>query len=259
MLPDRWTCACQKPKSGRIGDWSNNRCGLVIELMWLDETRYPAADSRPALDVLEWIQYQLDTAATVNELLAQSEKVRITSLVTLHYLVNDKAGDSATIEFLNGKLVAHQGNALPVSTLTNDTYEKSLNYSKATLVENARGKQRVVLPEAVPRHKTRQLAGINQPLQIGERVHNKQGRLCELRLVQARGSIIQAEILNGISEHGIGHRDLFGKHRKKVRPHSALLRSLSGKYKYPRAHRFTFALLRTRPAARLGAGTACCG
>ena len=116
-----------------------NEAGLVIELMWLDETRYPAADSRPALDVLEWIQYHLDTAATVAEVIANSEKTRITSRVQLHYLVNDKAGNSATIEFLNGKLVAHHGNTLPVSTLTNDTYEKSLNYAKATAVENARG------------------------------------------------------------------------------------------------------------------------
>src|SRR5918999_3447069 len=44
-----------------------NEAGLVIELMWLDETQYPAQDSRPALDVLEWIQYQLDTSANVAE------------------------------------------------------------------------------------------------------------------------------------------------------------------------------------------------
>lgn len=116
-----------------------NEAGLVIELMWLDQTQYPAEDSRPALDVLEWIQYQLDTAATVAEVIENSEKVRINSLVRLHYLVNDKAGNSATIEFLNGKMVAHRGEALPFSTLTNDTYEKSVNYSKTTAVERARG------------------------------------------------------------------------------------------------------------------------
>ena len=116
-----------------------NEAGLVIELMWLDETQYPAEDSRPALDVLEWIQYQLDMSATVAEVIENSEKVRISSLVRLHYLINDKEGNSATIEFLNGKMVAHQGEALPFSTLTNDTYEKSLNYSQTTTAENARG------------------------------------------------------------------------------------------------------------------------
>ena len=113
-----------------------NEAGLVIELMWLDETKYPKADSRPALDTLEWIQYQLDTAATVEEVLKNAENVRIDSRVTLHYLVNDKNGNSATIEFLDGILVAHSGEKLAVSALANDTYEKSLNYSKRT--ENAK-------------------------------------------------------------------------------------------------------------------------
>jgi choloylglycine hydrolase len=109
-----------------------NEAGLVIELMWLDGTKYPARDKRPTLDVLEWIQYQLDISATTEEVLKNIENVRIEDEVTLHYLVNDKNGNSATIEFLDGKLVAHAGDALPVSTLANDRYDKSLNYAKAT-------------------------------------------------------------------------------------------------------------------------------
>ena len=107
-----------------------NEAGLVIELMWLDDTKYPDADRRPAIDVLEWIQYNLDTAATAEEVIANSEKVRIRSRVNLHYLVNDKQGNSAAIEFLNGKLTAHFGEKLPFPALANDTYERSLNYSR---------------------------------------------------------------------------------------------------------------------------------
>ena len=33
-----------------------NEAGLVVELMWLDGTAYPAEDSRPALNELQWIQ-----------------------------------------------------------------------------------------------------------------------------------------------------------------------------------------------------------
>ncbi|HVE55759.1 MAG TPA: linear amide C-N hydrolase [Pyrinomonadaceae bacterium] len=115
-----------------------NEAGLVIELMWLEETQYPKTDARPVVDVLEWIQYQLDTSANVGEVIKNSEAVRIASPVKLHYLVNDKAGNSATIEFLDGKLVAHTGENLAAATLTNDTYEKSLNYSKATTPEKAK-------------------------------------------------------------------------------------------------------------------------
>jgi penicillin V acylase-like amidase (Ntn superfamily) len=114
-----------------------NEAGLVIELMWLQEAEYPKADARPTIDVLEWIQYQLDTSATIEEVIQNAEKVRIESDVRLHYLVNDKMGNTATIEFLKGKLVAHTGKNLAVSTLTNDTYEKSLTFSKAASIEKA--------------------------------------------------------------------------------------------------------------------------
>jgi penicillin V acylase-like amidase (Ntn superfamily) len=115
-----------------------NEAGLVIELMWLDDTEYPKPDSRPVVDVLEWIQYQLDISANVAEVVKNAEAVRIASPVKLHYLVNDKAGNSATIEFLGGNLVAHTGEKLDVSVLANDTYEKSLNYSKSVPSEKAK-------------------------------------------------------------------------------------------------------------------------
>ena len=115
-----------------------NEAGLVIELMWLDETVYPKEDSRPAIGTLEWIQYQLDSSATVEEVIKNAENVRIASEVKLHYLVNDANGNSATVEFLNGKLVAHTGEKLAFSALANDTYEKSLSYTKTSALEKAK-------------------------------------------------------------------------------------------------------------------------
>lgn len=115
-----------------------NEAGLVIELMWLSEAQYPKADARPIVGTLEWIQYQLDNSSTVGEVIKNAENVRIASEITLHYLVNDKAGNTATIEFLRGKLVAHVGETLTVPTLTNDTYEKSLRHAKMTSIERAR-------------------------------------------------------------------------------------------------------------------------
>jgi penicillin V acylase-like amidase (Ntn superfamily) len=100
-----------------------NEKGLVVELMWLDGTRYPAADARPQVGTLEWIQYQLDTASTVSEVIAGAKKVRIGQRgVPLHFLVADASGDAAAIEFLDGELIVHRG----VSALANDPYEQSL-------------------------------------------------------------------------------------------------------------------------------------
>ena len=96
--------------------------GLVVELMWLDETIYPKPDERPAIGVLQWIQYQLDNCATIEEVIATDKTVRIVSKGTpLHYLVADAKGNAATIEFLNGKMVVHKGSELPMAVLTNDT------------------------------------------------------------------------------------------------------------------------------------------
>ena len=88
-----------------------NEKGLVVELMWLDETKYPAADNRPAVGVLQWIQYQLDNCATIEDVIATDKKLRIASTGNppLHYLVADANGRAATIEFLEGKMVIHQG------------------------------------------------------------------------------------------------------------------------------------------------------
>ncbi|MDQ3474709.1 MAG: linear amide C-N hydrolase [Acidobacteriota bacterium] len=113
-----------------------NEAGLVIELMWHAEAQYPKTGA-PTLGTLEWIQYQLDRSSTVTEVITNSEKVRIDSLIPLHYLVSDKAGNTATIEFLNGKLLAHLGKTLTVSALTNDSYDKSVKYAAATPFERA--------------------------------------------------------------------------------------------------------------------------
>lgn len=104
-----------------------NEKGLVVELMWLDGTMYPKPDDRPVINVLQWIQYQLDNCSTIEEVIATDKKLRIISKGTpLHYLVADAKGNAATIEFLNGKMVVHRDGDLPMPVLTNDTYDRSV-------------------------------------------------------------------------------------------------------------------------------------
>ena len=109
-----------------------NEKGLVVELMWLDETKYPATDNRPAIGVLQWIQYQLDNCTTIDEIIATDKKLRIspTGTTALHYLVADANGKVATIEFLNGKMVVHKGSDLSFPVLTNNTYDESVRSVK---------------------------------------------------------------------------------------------------------------------------------
>jgi penicillin V acylase-like amidase (Ntn superfamily) len=105
-----------------------NEKGLVVELMWLQEARYPGKDSRPALDVLQWIQYQLDCSESVEDVIATDRLLRIASSgnAPLHYLVADARGAAATIEFLDGRMVVHKGPDLPYPVLANTVYSEAL-------------------------------------------------------------------------------------------------------------------------------------
>ena len=110
-----------------------NERGLVVATMWLNETSYAAPDARPGLNILQWIQYQLDTHASVEEVVADDARVRIAPYapgIGLHYLVADAAGDVAAIEVLEGKTIVRRGKDLPVPVLANSTYDDSVTFLK---------------------------------------------------------------------------------------------------------------------------------
>ncbi len=102
-----------------------NEAGLVVEVMWLDETEYPPPDERAALDCLQWVQYMLDTCATVDEVVAAQDKVRVAAdnPARLHYLVADASGACAAVEFLEGATVIRTDIELPAPALANGPYD----------------------------------------------------------------------------------------------------------------------------------------
>ena len=102
-----------------------NEAGLTVSTMWLGETRNPPPDERPPLVSPLWIQYQLDTCATLEKVMANDARVRIADTVD-HYLVCDRSGACAAVEFLNGETVFHTGDTLPVKVLTNHAYQKAV-------------------------------------------------------------------------------------------------------------------------------------
>jgi choloylglycine hydrolase len=110
-----------------------NEAGLVVEIMWLDSSAYPAPDNRPAVGELPWIQYQLDNRASVAEAVAHAEDVRVSNQYgKVHYLLCDRTAACAVFEYVGGKLVVRSGADLPVPVLTNNTYAESLDYLKQT-------------------------------------------------------------------------------------------------------------------------------
>jgi len=105
-----------------------NEAGLMISTMALDGTHEPEPDARPPLASALWVQYQLDNHATVAEVINSDSRVRITMAVD-HYLVCDRSGECAVIEFLDGKMVHYSGDALPVKALSNSAYSEALHAS----------------------------------------------------------------------------------------------------------------------------------
>lgn len=105
-----------------------NERGLVVELMWLAETTYPEEDERASMNELQWIQYQLDNCANIAEVIATDKKIRISraGAAPLHYLIADASGKAATIEFIDGKMVVHQGADLTYPVLTNTMYKDAI-------------------------------------------------------------------------------------------------------------------------------------
>lgn len=107
-----------------------NEAGLVVSGMGVWGSKYPSPDSRPALWSWQWIQYQLDNFRTVQQVIASDLTVRLIPLpnhdMKAQYLVCDAEGNSAVIEFSDGKLVYYKGKTLPVKVLTNTFYAEAL-------------------------------------------------------------------------------------------------------------------------------------
>lgn len=133
--PARWTSDYGSVTFNQYGrefpSGGINEKGLVVELMWLDETVYPEPDRRVALPTLQWIQFQLDNSATVDDVIASDSQVRISvASARIHFLVADANGSVATFEYINGRMVVHRGDDLPYPVLTNDMYQVSVTYAR---------------------------------------------------------------------------------------------------------------------------------
>jgi choloylglycine hydrolase len=113
-----------------------NEMGLVANVLWLVESTYPQYDGKmPGLSLAAWAQYVLDNFATVQEAvdaLAKQPFTIVTAnvpgqdrLATLHLSLSDASGDSAIIEYTDGKQVIHHSRDYQVMT-NSPTFEKQL-------------------------------------------------------------------------------------------------------------------------------------
>jgi choloylglycine hydrolase len=118
-----------------------NEKGLEANLLWLNESDYGKRDeTRPGLSIALWAQYILDNYSTVEEAVTaiKQEKIQIVDVnipmyiptvgtamtkASLHLALADKTGDSAVIEYINGKPVIYHDRAYTIMT-NSPTFDK---------------------------------------------------------------------------------------------------------------------------------------
>lgn len=115
-----------------------NTTGLVANLLYLAESDFGPAptDNRPRLSVTGWVDYVLTSFGTVNEvvdaftnpsiyIVPMNFGPNLAGHPTVHLSVSDASGDSAIIEYLDGKPVIHHGRQYQVMT-NSPTYDEQL-------------------------------------------------------------------------------------------------------------------------------------
>jgi choloylglycine hydrolase len=110
-----------------------NEAGLAGHGLYLQETDFgPRDPAKPGVQAGLWLQYLLDQAATVAEALQLMDEIDVLKIsarghdANLHLALEDIGGDSAIIEFAQGRPVIHHGRQFTL--MTNDpTYDEQLN------------------------------------------------------------------------------------------------------------------------------------
>jgi len=108
-----------------------NEAGLTVEVLWLNSSEYEGFDSRPVLNQLTWVQYQLDNFALVSEVIEFLPQYRLSPIQgKIHYFLCDKTSNCAVIEWVNGKPVVHSGVDMEPKAITNNSYAESVGELK---------------------------------------------------------------------------------------------------------------------------------
>ena len=102
-------------------DGGMNEAGLFIQEMSLVENKYPEDATKPRFFMMLWMQYVLDSFESVDQVVENARDVVIDGW-NWHFFAADAAGNTAAIEFIDGKPVLTYGEAMPVTVLCNDTY-----------------------------------------------------------------------------------------------------------------------------------------
>ena len=107
-------------------DGGMNEAGLFIFEKGYDPV-YSTDPTLPVLFQMQWMQYQLDNYSTVEEVVANADRIALDGW-GWHYFVADATGDAAIIDYVDGKAEVYRGESLPYPICCNSNYEYALGF-----------------------------------------------------------------------------------------------------------------------------------
>ncbi len=107
-------------------DGGLNEAGLYVGERTLLSTAWPRDSHLPRTYHCQWIQYLLDSFATVEDAVASLSCVLPEGHCRWHFFLCDRTGDAAAVEFLQGVPVVRRRDTLPYTILCNDPYDAEL-------------------------------------------------------------------------------------------------------------------------------------
>jgi len=111
-----------------LPDGGMNEAGLYIWEM-NEDAAYPENTGKPKLDQMNWMQYLLDLYSTTEEAIACASEIEISGW-GWHFFVGDAHGNTAAIAFIDGEVVVHKGENMPVPALFNTPYPREMELLK---------------------------------------------------------------------------------------------------------------------------------
>jgi penicillin V acylase-like amidase (Ntn superfamily) len=107
-----------------------NERGLFLVELFLDKTYSQPDPARPSMFWAQWIQFQLDNFASVDELVQHLPEAPVIDwwpqFPGSHFFATDASGRTASIEFIDGKPVVSTAEKMPQPILCNGPYQQEL-------------------------------------------------------------------------------------------------------------------------------------
>lgn len=134
-----------------LPDGGMNEAGLVVNEMGYGYKDYPYNDSLPTMMVTQWVQYQLDNFATVEEVIKNINSINIVDWGlpapiggnNWHFFITDKDANMSIIEFIKGEVKIYTGDSAPIPVLCNYEYKRDIENIKR--FRGFGGKRKIIL------------------------------------------------------------------------------------------------------------------